>query len=252
MIRVSDMDITQFPAGETTLNTRPTDTTVLLDDPSPAGVNTALQYAYRAGGIHLIAAYFSSARADKPGRDDATLTARLLASSGVIRHITVLDPHSQVTVDALQKFFPDRHTAIPAYRLLESIPESSLESYTCIVAPDQGAVNRASGVAKKLGLPMVSAVKKRNQETGRIISYQFDTDEDLSSVLVVDDICDGGATFALLRDNLPGKADLMVSHGVFSGKAEERLATFDAVYTTDSLRSSERDWVSRMKVGDLL
>ena len=89
--------------------------------------------------------------------------------------------------------------------------------YTAIIAPDHGAVYRAGIVARNFNLPLVIAEKQRDQNTGRITQYKFpETRTDLSNVLVLDDICDGGTTFRLLQESLPGKADLYVSHGVFN------------------------------------
>jgi ribose-phosphate pyrophosphokinase len=56
---------------------------------------------------------------------------------------------------------------------------------------------------------------------------------------VVDDICDGGGTFALLRDAMPPEVslDLWVTHGGFTGPEHSRqaLAGYHRVHTTDSL-----------------
>jgi ribose-phosphate pyrophosphokinase len=55
---------------------------------------------------------------------------------------------------------------------------------------------------------------------------------------IVDDICDGGGTFAgtakVLREKGAGKVNLIVSHGIFSrGPVIESI---DTIYTTDSYK----------------
>jgi ribose-phosphate pyrophosphokinase len=75
-------------------------------------------------------------------------------------------------------------------------------------------------------------------KTGQITSMSFDADVKGKSIVIVDDIIDGGATFiglaAELRARGAKKLTLCVTHGVFSKGHEAIANTFDAVYTTNS------------------
>lgn len=241
MIRVSELSYNSFPDKTVSLKGDNTDKVLLLDNPSSDGVMLAMQYMARIGGVDLVAAYWPGARMDKPGLEDTDVTAQVIAGSNGVKHIHVIDPHSTVTETSLTDKFGD--DGVSFYRTTDIVSAAAgrvdYSKYTAVIAPDHGAADRATRVAEMLDVPVAIANKVRNQETGRIVSYSFDSgDIDLSNVLVVDDICDGGATFGILRSNLPGKADLQVSHGLFTGRAETNLAGYDRVISTDSLPSA--------------
>lgn len=87
--------------------------------------------------------------------------------------------------------------------------------------PDNGANQKYSVVyADKLGVPTISGDKVRDQTTGAITSLHLSGDCKDKSVLIVDDICDGGATFCMAAQELiksgAKTVDLFVTHGVFS------------------------------------
>ena len=109
-----------------------------------------------------------------------------------------------------------------------------------VIAPDKGAKQRADRVASMLCVPVFNAEKTRNEATGRLSGFvaPHGVPEGLS--IVVDDICDGGGTFAGLHDAFMRKYPyyrdlaLFVTHGVFSGNYAENLKDFRPVVTTDS------------------
>lgn len=61
--------------------------------------------------------------------------------------------------------------------------------------------------------------------------------------LIVDDLCDGGATFLALATKLreygAEKVYLYVTHGIFSKKYEELKKVIDHIYCTNSVRDIE-------------
>jgi ribose-phosphate pyrophosphokinase len=61
-------------------------------------------------------------------------------------------------------------------------------------------------------------VKRRDQNTGEIISIEVPDLTGVSELTVVDDICDGGATFIKLRELIDSsiKLNLHVTYGIFS------------------------------------
>jgi ribose-phosphate pyrophosphokinase len=83
--------------------------------------------------------------------------------------------------------------------------------------PDKGAQAKYS---KILHQEFVCAYKERNQLTGEITGLSLYGDVEKKSVLIVDDICDGGMTFIKLSEALykNGATDvnLYVTHGLFS------------------------------------
>lgn len=238
MIRISQLQPIRYPAGEITF---PNITTrnVFLDSPDSESIIALLEIAAsQEEPIHAVIPYFPAARADKPGNFDIKPISRMLAT-GNFSQVTILDIHSQQSRDIVEEAFTQQGIPVVFRESLDIIKHFNIiekNDYTAIIAPDHGAVYRAGIVAQHFNLPLVIAEKQRDQNTGRITQYKFpETRTDLSNVLVLDDICDGGTTFRLLQESLPGKSDLYVSHGVFSKNAQDNLEGYQNVYTTNSL-----------------
>jgi ribose-phosphate pyrophosphokinase len=117
----------------------------------------------------------------------------------------------------------------------------------CIVFPDAGAAKRYSAVA--LGKKKVVYTKKRDPVTGDIFSHELD-EESLEvyrelplhdvKFLIIDDICDGGATFINIANNINlqfvnPKISLFVTHGIFSKGMKPLEDAGITAYTTNSL-----------------
>lgn len=113
-----------------------------------------------------------------------------------------------------------------------------LPKYDGVIAPDSGARERAENLAAYLDPAMVitTAEKKREFDTGKILSYEINGLEAGKRYLVVDDICDGGATFNILADSAPAgvELDLWVSHGIFSRGLGNLSRRYARIFTTDS------------------
>lgn len=194
-----------------------------------------------AGRRVLVMPYLPSARGDKDLPSPARTNARLAALSGITDIVTV-DPHSPVWLDAMSAANP----AIGRWELdLAAIVSDAVTDngpYQGVIGPDAGSRDRASLVAAKLGLPIFIASKSRDQATGKLKGYHAPDGVLNGRYLVVDDICDGGGTFALLRAAIPSEVslDLWVSHGGFTGpdRSRQALAGYQCVYTTDSLPSA--------------
>lgn len=181
----------------------------------------------------LILPYFPGARQDRLNpTGDALFTAKSIAREINLRgfpSVTVIDPHSDV-VPALV----DRCVVVP---LVDAIPLPS-DRYTAVISPDAGAEKRAAKVAQRLGVPLVHAWKTRNVTDGILSGFGIEplTDEIRAGrFLIVDDICDGGGTFLGLSGVLNARADLAVTHGIFSKGIDVMVDRFERVYTTDSV-----------------
>lgn len=117
------------------------------------------------------------------------------------------------------------------------------QDITDILIPDKGAVERANLFAA-FHFPMsrrIRCEKTRTFNTGHITSYDILADTlPEGKYLVVDDICDGGATFLALADEFWKKAgphtelQLYVSHGIFSKGYAQLEKVYSKIYTTDS------------------
>lgn len=211
----------------------------------------------RGSRMILLMPYLPGARADHADFVPlgAEVYSRFIAMLDVDELVT-LDPHSPVMPSILTQLMKREPHVIDSTQLVAKhvVPKGG---YTGIIAPDKGAVARASAVADAAGLPLYKAEKKRDPDTGKLSGFTCEPLPADGRFLVVDDICDGGGTFmglaAAIADadgtegSYPGertrrwkdRLGLYVSHGVFSGNASALSDYFGEVWTTDSMQTAE-------------
>lgn len=129
---------------------------------------------------------------------------------------------------------------LPSEKISSVVKE---ENINFIIYPDKGAADRYSHLS---ALDFVAAAKVRDQLTGEITGLSMPDIESGLSILVVDDICDGGRTFtelaSLIKKYEPKKLVLYVSHGIFSKGIECILESgYDAIYTKSGKREERRN-----------
>lgn len=153
-------------------------------------------------------------RQDKGVRNDSTFALlsfrKLLEPFSHCLSIHTIDAHNpKVLTDMF-------HNTIPNDRIKQIILETNPD---VICFPDKGASLRGYTTE---GLPTIVLDKKRNQLTGEIEGLVYNGILDLKdkSVLILDDLCDGGRTFieaAKLLYELGAKTvDLYTTHGIYS------------------------------------
>lgn len=180
--------------------------------------------------------YLPGARQDRGLPFGAKVYADIL-NGFHLDQVIAFDPHSPVIVGLV-----DNLTVVTSEQVVRDAVVSAPEHdggdpYTGIIAPDKGAVPRATAVAEACGLPLYRAEKHRNPDTGKLDGFTCEPLPDTGRFLVVDDICDGGGTFMGLAGStgLPNeRLGLWVSHGVFSGRAAQLADHFGEIVTTDS------------------
>lgn len=184
----------------------------------------------------LIMPYVPGARADRGVPFGLEIYAEFINTSQ-IDQIIIFDPHSQVAPRLLHGY---ENLTVKYSHELFALPHMNavLHGYDGIIAPDKGAVLRATNMAELAGLPVFTAEKTRDFETGKLTGFKLDGLSKHGTYLIVDDICDGGGTFLGLAEAVGldyGQLDLYVSHGVFSKEALKNLGnTFGYVFTTNS------------------
>lgn len=202
----------------------------------------------------LVLPFFPGARQDRLTREgDFLFTAKSVAKMVNARNfprVIVVDPHSDV-VPALVDRCKVITLADVVASCLGGTPSAPSQRYGAVIAPDGGAEKRALGVAKLLGVPLLHAWKRRDVATGALSGFGLEqVSPGLAPVLVVDDICDGGGTFVGLADLLALvgiKADLLVTHGIFSQGLSHLAAKFGAVTCTDTVLGPWRRHVDSPK-----
>lgn len=111
-----------------------------------------------------------------------------------------------------------------------------VKSDVLLCAPDKGARAKTEKLANRLEKEFVVCDKNRNPVTGWIESVTFSSETDIKGkdILIVDDICDGGATFVKTAEELKklgsGKIYLYVTHGIFSKGLKPFESHIDGIF----------------------
>lgn len=197
----------------------------------------AVDAARRAGrSTALVLPYLPGARQDRGVPFGAEVYARLVNAVRADRVLAV-DPHSPVMPGLIENLEIHPLPRLVRAALAHRVADTRTVPYIGVIAPDAGAVTRAGAVAEALELPLFRAGKHRDAATGKLSGFSCEELPEQGRLLVVDDICDGGGTFAGLAAVTglgPERLDLWVTHGVFSGRAPQLREHFGAIHTTDS------------------
>lgn len=143
--------------------------------------------------------------------------------------ITILDPHSSIAT----KLINNSSAYYPVNQLFNTVEELQVDHF-CY--PDHGAFNKYADIYDFADFS--HGEKVRDQLTGNITSYKLIGNPAGKTVLIVDDICDGGMTFKLLAKDLYNagakQVFLFVTHGIFSkGLRTLKEAGIQRVFTAD-------------------
>lgn len=200
--------------------------------------------AKRAGckSFTLVSPYSGYSRQDKTDHLRSSIGSKLLADmfekAGVNRVITI-DLHSS----AIQGFYN-----IPVIHLngnvisIDYIKSLNLDNL-CVVAPDQGAVKRASDFCKAFPEATFALINKRRVKPNEIHSMELVGDVSGKNVIIVDDMADTLGTMVkateLLLKNGAVSVRCVATHGILSGNALINLKNSDIeeVIVIDTLDS---------------
>lgn len=153
-----------------------------------------------------------------------------LINSMLFDRVVVADPHSTVGPALLDRLEVESAETFVAQLL--ALPEYA--GGVALVAPDAGAHKRVQAMGEKFGVPVVFCVKVRDTATGRLGGARVLDEVPILPLLVVDDICDGGGTFAalapILRQHTSQSISLYVTHGLCT-KGLAPLKDYDRVFT---------------------
>ena len=203
-----------------------------------------LDIAHSAGArsVHAIIPYYSFARSDKKDAPRISIIARLIADllmTAGSTHVMTMTLHSP----QVQGFFSvptDVLTARPEFGVY--FKERDLNK-TVVVSPDMGHAKPAARFADMLKLPVIAANKERISDSEvRITGFSGRQVRKYERALVYDDeISTAGSMMeicGLLAKNGVQEIIPICTHGVFSGKALQRLGEIpqiSEVVTTDTV-----------------
>ncbi|HIV56581.1 MAG TPA: ribose-phosphate diphosphokinase [Candidatus Stackebrandtia faecavium] len=205
-----------------------------------------------AQSVTVLIPYFSYAKGDKKDEPRVSIRARVCAQSleaaGADRVVT-LDLHAP----QIQGFFGvpvDDLYAMPA--LTDTIAAENLEN-PVIVSPDAGFAKKAKQYATRLSAPLAIADKERidHSENARVADLIGDVAG--YNAVIVDDFTITMGTLAEVADTLIEKGArsvrAAVTHGVFTGKAMQRLddSAIETLWVTDSVENQPVTFSPRVK-----
>ena len=215
--------------------------------------------AKRAGckSFTLIAPYQGYSRQDKTDHLRSSIGSKMLAgileATGMSSIISI-DFHAA----AAQGFYNVPVIHLNGNRIfIDHIKQNKIEDLT-IVAPDQGAVRRASDFCKAFPDATFAMINKKRVKPNEIHSMELVGEVEGRNVLIVDDIADTLGTLKKASDLLMEKGAKSVraitTHGVLSGKAYENLDTsmLTELLISDSIQSKPNDKIKVISCADII
>ncbi len=201
--------------------------------------------------IHLVAPYILGARSDRKFEEGSNNYLKdvmcPLINSLRFDSVEVLDPHSDCLEMGINNFNKVENHKFVKWALLQINNKNDAHEKTIFISPDGGALKKIYKVADYVNFKgdILTCSKERGTDgklTNTIVPF-FDLTK---AVVIIDDICDGGATFINIAKeikdrNFTGKIYLIVTHGIFSKGFGELQQYFDAVYTTNSFQDIEAE-----------
>lgn len=192
--------------------------------------------------VNAIIPYFGYSRQDRKEMARVPISASLVAS--LIEHagadrILTLDIHSEQLEGFIKEPWDNLYGS---YSLVPVIKSRNFHEIV-VASPDKGGMVRATGYAKLLNAKGVALVYKErdvaiNNESKALGMIGDVTGKD---VLLVDDIIDTAGTIVhsadYLKKNGAKSVSAAVTHGIFSGRALEKVSasSLDEVIVTDSI-----------------
>lgn len=199
-----------------------------------------------AASVTVVVPHYAYARSDKKDASRISIGGRLvadmLATAGVNRVVTMTLHAPQV-----HGFFSmpvDHLTALG--ELAEHYRAQDL-SNAIVVSPDFGNAKTASQFARLLGLPVAAGSKQRKADDKVVIDTIVGDVAGKRAIVLDDEIATGGSIIELmdkLAESGVTEASVACTHGLFAGKAVERLRSHPAiteVVTTDTV-PAPADW----------
>jgi ribose-phosphate pyrophosphokinase len=199
-----------------------------------------------ADRITAVIPYFGYARQDRKSEGRTPITAKLVANlitaSGADR-VIAMDLHAA----QVQGFFDipmDHLLASPVFRDYFA-KEAPKMGKVAIVSPDPGNLKAASSYADMLDADLAFIDKRRKSAT-LVEAANIVGDIAGKTVLMFDDMIATGGTIAeasaILKEKGAGKIYVSATHGVFAGKAVEKLAAspVERIIITDTIPACDR------------
>lgn len=191
------------------------------------------------GHIHLHVPYLPYARQDKAIWNDNTFNLHTFAemlNAMKFNKVTAVDVHNVgLTTKLINNFENIEVEVLQKVAITQSRADF-------IIFPDDGARNRYKFFHER----KIVFQKTRDQLTGQILKHEPEKPLKVEAgdrFLIIDDICDGGATFISIAEHLKKvqsniQIGLFVTHGIFSKGRHALTEKGIQLFTTNSLREN--------------
>jgi ribose-phosphate pyrophosphokinase len=205
--------------------------------------------------IHLYTPYIVGARSDRKfeegGNNYIKDVIAPVINSLEFKTVTCIDPHSDVLEACIKGFKKEDNLELLEFAA-QSLECFNAENQNFIfISPDAGATKKIYKIAEKIGYKgdIITCSKDRDVDgklTKTIVPVTFEQLKSEKDFIIIDDICDGGATFINIAKTIKderqsSKIYLIVTHGIFSKGLKELSQYFDGIYTTNSYRTNNTD-----------
>jgi ribose-phosphate pyrophosphokinase len=193
-----------------------------------------------AARITAVIPHYAYARSDKKDAPRISIAARLVAdllvTAGANRVLTMTLHSPQV-----HGFFSVPVDHMNALDVVARHFRRRKQNYGVVVSPDLGHAKEASHLARSLGLPVAAGSKKRLSDDRVVIDTLVGDVEGRNVIVLDDEIANGGTIVEVmhkLRERGVKKVAVACTHGLFTGKAIERLGAqpdIVEIVTTDTV-----------------
>jgi len=181
----------------------------------------------------LLVTYFPYGRQDRVCNNGEPHSLRVvcdLINSCSFDRVFVIDPHSDVIGGLINNV-----RIVDQTEVFLGSKTKLISSQDYLVSPDAGAYKKVSKTAREFQKEVVRADKIRDTKTGEITSTEvYAQDLTSKSVLILDDIADGGRSFTelakKLREKGAQKITLYVTHGMFTKGVKSLLEHVDEIW----------------------
>lgn len=192
----------------------------------------------------LVLPYLPGARMDRGTPEGAKVYADFLGHVVAPTRMITLDPHSAVALETYETYMEMTGISVfPVERIIrkeiqDPTQDEKADTYVGVIAPDAGALVRATNAARAMGVPVYRAEKSRDFATGKLSGFHMlDELPSEGRLLIMDDLLDAGGTFKGLSSASglgPDRVDLWVTHMIGNRGLSTFRENFGAIYTTDS------------------
>ena len=202
--------------------------------------------------IHLYTPYILGSRSDRKFEEGGNNYLKdvicPIINSLNFKTVTCIDPHSDVLEACLNNFKKLDNAELVNWGIRTIYNSEFPKNKFLLISPDAGANKKIYKVVEQIGYEgdIITCSKDRDTE-GKLtkvnVPLAIGAGHGDKDMIIIDDICDGGATFINIVKELKrqfegsttkNKIYLIVTHSIFSKGTEELLRHIDKIYTTNS------------------